>query len=300
MWSCFRILEQREEERPFLENGALLLEELITSFDSRSNPIRSFSKKELERATKNYDQHGVFHQDWSYKLYKGTYEDCAIAVKKFTSNDAPQRYIGWCINEVAVASQMNNHKNVLKLLGCCLETQVPTLVYGFATSGRLCDHIFVEELSPSYLPWESSETQVDSDVVVGYIWFVAPESVSTGRYTEKSDVHSFGVVLFEILTGKKVRDIVKEVYGVPELDLFESSSRSVNSFALLVHNYEKNIREYLKDSIVKGNTEQLMVCAELAIRCIKMNPEKRSSMMEAAKELRRITSQVPHPTTGVP
>ncbi|KAF8391941.1 hypothetical protein HHK36_022281 [Tetracentron sinense] len=358
MWSCFRIRKEREpeedefrffrgktEKRHFLENGALVLEEMITSFDGRSNPIRSFSKQDLERATNNYHQDGVLHQDLTYKLYKGTYEDHPISVKKFTA-DSHQTYIGWYINEVAVASHMNNHKNVLKLLGCCLETEIPTLVFEFAANGCLSDHIFEKELSPSkknqLLSWESrlriateiadavaylhngtskpiihqfinsrtifldqhcvaklyefglsisiplGETHVDADVVVESIGFIAPDSFSTGRITEKSDVYSFGVVLFEILTGKRVRDIEEEVYIMLVSDQVKSFSRLLNSFSLLVHDNEKDFKLYLKAKILKGNTEQLMACAELAMRCIKLNPEERPSMMEVARELRSI------------
>ncbi|KAF8391962.1 hypothetical protein HHK36_022302 [Tetracentron sinense] len=340
MWSCFRLPKDREKEeeefrffrrkakeKHFLENGGLLLEEMIKSFDGRPNPIRSFSQKELQRATNNYHQDGVLHQQhWSYKLYKGTYEDRPIWVKKFPAN-APWGYImELYINEVAVASQMSNHKNVLKLLGCCLETQVPTLVYEFAANGCLSnhifaangclsDHIFEEELSPSkknsqLLSWESKlriateiadavaylhkgtsksivhrliisrnilldqhyvaklfnlgysisiplgETHVDANRM-GNFATTAPESAYTGRYTEKSDVYSFGVILYEILTGKRILNA-------------------------------EDIRLYLKDNIVKGNTKQLMACAELVVRCVDMNMEERPSMMEAAKELRRI------------
>ncbi|KAF8391928.1 hypothetical protein HHK36_022268 [Tetracentron sinense] len=328
MWSCFRIPKEREEaERHFLENGALLLEEMITSFNGRSNPIRSFSKKELDRATNNYHHDGLLHQGGFYKLYKGTYEDRVISVKKFKGH-TPQIYIGECINEVAVASNMSNHNNVLKLMGCCLETEIPILVYEFAASGRLSDYIYEKELSPSsiesklriateiadaiaYLHNGTSksiihrdikpqnilldqhnvaklfefglsisiplgETHVDVAVVYGTYLFIAPESASTGRYTEKSDVYSFGMTLFEILTGKKVRNILDEVHGTSELDEEE------------VIDIEKNFRLYLEANIVKGNTEQLMACAELAIRCIKVNLEERPSMMEAAKELRMI------------
>ncbi|KAF8391927.1 hypothetical protein HHK36_022267 [Tetracentron sinense] len=328
MWSCFRIPKEREEaERHFLENGALLLKELITSFNGISNPFRSFSEKVLKRATKNYHQDGFLHQDLAYKLYKGTYEDRSISVKKFTE-EFSQEYIGWCVKEVAVASKMSNHKNVLKLLGCCLETQVPTLVYEFAANGCLSDHIYEEELSPSYLSWESrlriateiadavaylhngtskpiihrdiksnnifldqhyvaklfdfglsisiplGQTHVDADVT-GTSAFMAPELVPTGRYTEKSDVYSFGMVLFEILTGKTASDISKEFYNVQVFDEVEVE-------------IEKNKRLYLEANVVKGNTEQLMACTELTIRCVKWNPDERPWMMEAAKELRRI------------
>ncbi|KAF8391968.1 hypothetical protein HHK36_022308 [Tetracentron sinense] len=298
MWSCFRLPKDREKEeeeyrffrrkakeKHFLENGGLLLEEMIKSFDGRPNPIRSFSQKELQRATNNYHQDGVLHQGWSYKMYKGTYEDRPIWVKKFPAN-APWGYImELYISEVAVASQMSNHKNVLKLLGCCLETQVPTLVYEFAANGRLSDHIYEEELSPSYLSWESryinsgsivldqhyvaklfdlgfsvsiplGETHVDANRMWNFPT-TAPESAYTGRYSEKSDVYSFGVILYEILTGKRILNA-------------------------------EDIRLFLKDNIVKGNTKQLMACAELVVRCVDMNPEERPSMIETAKELRRI------------
>lgn len=42
--------------------------------------------------------------------------------------------------------------------------------------------------------------------MVGTIGYAAPEYVQTGRLTSKSDVWSFGVVLFEMLTGRRSLD----------------------------------------------------------------------------------------------
>ncbi|KAF9617110.1 hypothetical protein IFM89_033276, partial [Coptis chinensis] len=72
-------------------------------------------------------------------VYKGLSDDkTEIVVKK--SKVVDQNHIEQFLNEVDVVSKIN-HKNVVKLLGVCLETKIPMLVYEFVPNGSLFHHI---------------------------------------------------------------------------------------------------------------------------------------------------------------
>ncbi|CAH9146902.1 unnamed protein product [Cuscuta epithymum] len=57
------------------------------------------------------------------------------------------------INEVVILTQVN-HRNVVKLIGCCLEVEVPILVYEYVSHGTLYEHIHKPDGSSDWLSWE--------------------------------------------------------------------------------------------------------------------------------------------------
>lgn len=153
MGSCFRIKKQTKDEELLLKNGSMLLEKLIASSNGKCNPIRTFSAEELSKATKDYNVGQEISRYVHFVLYKGFLHGREISVKRYESHD---KCLETAITDIVVSSQMSVHKNVLKLIGCCLETKNQVLVYEFGGDKNLNRLMFdICKGQPESLTWKS-------------------------------------------------------------------------------------------------------------------------------------------------
>ncbi|CAN1287503.1 Wall-associated receptor kinase-like 2 [Linum perenne] len=130
---------QIHKQKMFKQNGGVLLQQKLTSYPGSHENAKLFTEEELKRATDNYNQSRFLGQGGFGTVYKGMLPDGTIvAVKKSKNIDKTQ--IQQFINEVVILSQIN-HRHIVKLLGCCLETELPLLVYEFIPNGTISSHI---------------------------------------------------------------------------------------------------------------------------------------------------------------
>jgi serine/threonine protein kinase len=134
----------------FQQNGGLILKRRLQELGSHKK-AKIYASEELRVATKNYKKSMIIGEGSFGTVYKGFLtNNTIVAIKKSKTVDPDQ--VDQFINEIVLLSQID-HKNVVKLLGCCLETQVPLLVYEFVSQGTLFNYIHCE-CTTSTKRWE--------------------------------------------------------------------------------------------------------------------------------------------------
>ncbi|KAL6547662.1 LRR receptor-like serine/threonine-protein kinase FEI 1 [Orobanche hederae] len=112
---------------------------------------------------------------------------------------------------------------------------------------------------------EDEESHITT-IVAGTFGYLAPEYMQSGRATEKTDVYSFGVLMLEIVSGKRPTDA----------SFIEKGLNIVGWLNYLVS--EKRQREIVEPHCERVQPESLDALLSVAIKCVSSSPEDRPTM----------------------
>ncbi|KAL1551985.1 wall-associated receptor kinase 2-like [Salvia divinorum] len=194
----YLILKRRSQNKMkhkfFLQNGGHMLREKLATREASPDMVTIFSSSELQKATNNFHNSMILGRGGFGTVYKGMLADRrTVAIKRSIRVDPTQ--IEQFINEVVVLSQIN-HRNVVKLLGCCLETDVPLLVYEFINNGTLSSHLY-NEAKARALDWNTRlKIATETAGVLSYLHSSASTPII------HRDVKSDNILLDHTLTAK--------------------------------------------------------------------------------------------------
>ncbi|XP_059641218.1 wall-associated receptor kinase-like 22 isoform X2 [Cornus florida] len=331
IWWLYKFVKRRKKlmlkRKFFKRNGGLLLQQQLSSIDQGNvEKNKLFTSKELEKATDRFNDNRILGQGGQGTVYKGMLIDGRIvAVKK--SKIVDEGNLEQFINEVVILSQIN-HRNVVNLYGCCLESEVPLLVYEYIPNGTLYQYIH-EQNEEFPLTWDI-RVRIATEVSGALAYLHSAASIPIYHRDIKSTnilldekfrakVSDFGTSKSIAIDQTHMTTIVQGTFGYLDPEYFQSSQftekSDVYSFGVVLvelltgqppisstRSEERSLATYFM-VIMKENRlfdildarvskeigkEDIIRVANLAKRCLNLSGRKRPTMKEVATELEGI------------
>ncbi|KAG5255105.1 G-type lectin S-receptor serine/threonine-protein kinase [Salix suchowensis] len=272
----------------------------------------------LANATNHFSINNKLGEGGYGPVYRGMLEDGQeIAVKRLSMSS--RQGSNEFKNEAILIKKLQ-HRNLVKLLGCCIQREEKMLIYEYMPNRSLNSFIF-DQTKGKLLDWsrrfniicgtargllylhqdsrcrivhrdlKASNVLLDNDLnakisdfglarmfvadqtegetskVIGTYGYMAPEYATDGLFSVKSDVFSFGILLLEIISGKKSRGFYHP-----------DDSQSLIAHTWRLWNEGKTIE--LIDSLMDGscNPSEVMRCIHISLLCVQHHPNERPCM----------------------
>ncbi|CAM0903864.1 unnamed protein product [Alopecurus aequalis] len=294
--------------------------------------VKTFSISELEKATDKFSFNKIIGEGGYGRVYRGIIEDgVEVAVKLLTGKH--QNRDREFIAEVEMLSRLH-HRNLVKLIGICMERSTRCLVFELVPNGSVESHLhgrykiygpldfdtrmkialgaarglayLHEDANPHVIhrDFKASNVLLESDFtakvadfglakealegielistqVMGTFGYVAPEYAMTGHLLVKSDVYSYGVVLLELLSGRKPVDMTQP-----------PGSENLVTWARPLLTNREGLERLVDPLLPPANRdfEKLAKAAAIASMCVHVEAPQRPFMGEVVQALKLIYS----------
>uniref|UniRef100_A0ACD5WAI3 Uncharacterized protein n=1 Tax=Avena sativa TaxID=4498 RepID=A0ACD5WAI3_AVESA len=304
--------------------------------DIASSEYVLYDLSTLRAATDNFSEDNKLGEGGFGPVYKGTMEDGQeIAVKRL-SKTSQQGHLEMK-NEVVVLAKLH-HKNLVRLLGCCIEEGEELLVYEFLYNKSL-DKILFHPSRQQELSWgnrykiirgigrglvylhedsrltiihrdlKASNILLDPDMnpkisdfglaklfdidvsvgntsrIAGTYGYMAPEYALHGIFSAKSDVFSYGVLVLEIVTGRR-----NACGGQRSEDLVASIWRQWRRGSV------SRLLDCCSASADGLQPQEMLRCIHVGLLCVQEDPQLRPGMEAVVIMLNSRSITLPAPT----